>query len=226
MTEEPGAFTVAIDGPAASGKSTTALRVAEALGALHLNSGQLYRAITWAALKEGWIDEENFAARLAELPISLVEGESGFEVEVGGRRPRDALSAPDVVGRVSEVSARSCVRQRVTKALREAARDRRVVSDGRDVGTTVFPDAGLKVFLTASPVERARRRLLDQGKEVTDRALKLETAALVARDRADSTRELSPLRRAEDAVEIDTTRLSPEEVVTRIVELARHRRLG
>jgi cytidylate kinase len=100
------------------------------------------------------------------------------------------------------------------------------VSDGRDVGTTVFPNAPLKVFLTASAEERARRRLLDYGREPGPETIERETAALEARDRADSTRDLSPLRRSEDAVDIDTTRMSPEQVVGRIVELARQRGLS
>lgn len=219
-------FTIAIDGPAASGKSTTARRVAAALDALHLNSGQLYRAIAWASLREGWIDDENFDSRLRELPITLAAGAGRFELSVRGRDPGRELDAPEVVARVSDVSARASVREVVTEKLREAARGSRVVSDGRDVGTTVFPQASLKVFLTASTRERARRRLLDYGHEPDPETIVREAAALEARDRADSTRELSPLRRADDAIEIDTTRIPPDRVVERIVELARQRSLG
>ena len=219
------AFTIAIDGPAASGKSTTASRVAEALGAVHLNSGRFYRAITWASLREGWIDDDDFEARLRELPLTLVDGDEGMELRVRRRAPGAALDEPDVVARVSDVSARAAVREVVTRAVREAARGRRVVADGRDVGTTVFPQAELKVYLEASPRERARRRLRDYGREASPESVEAEAAALEARDVADSTRDLSPLRRADDAVEIDTTRLSPDEVVGKIIELACRRGL-
>lgn len=226
MNEAGRSFTIAIDGPAASGKSTTARRVAAALDALHLNSGQLYRAIAWASLREGWIDDEDFDSRLRELPITLAAGDGRFELSVRGRDPGRELDAPEVVARVSDVSARASVREVVTDKLREAARGSRVVSDGRDVGTTVFPHASLKVFLTASARERARRRLLDYGHEPDPETIVREAAVLEARDRADSTRELSPLRRADDAIEIDTTRIPPDRVVERIVKLARQRSLG
>lgn len=226
MNEAGRSFTIAIDGPAASGKSTTARRVAAALDALHLNSGQLYRAIAWASLREGWIDDEDFDSRLRELPITLAAGDGRFELSVRGRDPGRELDAPEVVARVSDVSARASVREVVTEKLREAARGSRVVSDGRDVGTTVFPHASLKVFLTASARERARRRLLDYGHEPDPETIVREAAVLEARDRADSTRELSPLRRADDAIEIDTTRIPPDRVVERIVKLARQRSLG
>ncbi len=226
MNEAGRSFTIAIDGPAASGKSTTARRVAAALDALHLNSGQLYRAIAWASLREGWIDDEDFDSRLRELPITLAAGDGRFELSVRGRDPGRELDAPEVVARVSDVSARASVREVVTDKLREAARGSRVVSDGRDVGTTVFPHASLKVFLTASARERARRRLLDYGHEPDPETIVREAAVLEARDRADSMRELSPLRRADDAIEIDTTRIPPDRVVERIVKLARQRSLG
>lgn len=226
MNETQRAFMIAIDGPAASGKSTTARRVADSLNALHLNSGQLYRAIAWASLREGWIDAEDFESHLRELPITLAVGDGGFDVRVRGRHPGGGLDEPDVVARVSDVSARAAVRELVTETARRAAAGRPVVSDGRDVGTTVFPNAPLKVFLTASAEERARRRLLDYGREPGLETIERETAALEARDRADSTRDLSPLRRSEDAVDIDTTRMSPEQVVGRIVELARQRGLS
>ena len=226
VSSSADSFTIAIDGPAASGKSTTARQVAEALGALHLNSGRLYRAIAWASLTEGWIDAEDFDKRLRELPLTLAAEGDDFVLRVRGEPPGAALDDPDVVSRVSEVSARRAVRERVTQTLRQAAAGQRVVSDGRDVGTTVFPDAALKIFLTASPEERARRRLLDYAREPSPEAIAREAANLQARDQADSTRELSPLRRAADAVDLDTTRLSPSEVVEQIVQLARLRGLA
>ncbi len=225
MEPAPSAFTITIDGPAASGKSTTAARVADALDALHLNSGRLYRAITWAAAKESWIDSEHFGDRVRALDLELVVGSGGFLPSLGGTVPGAELDGAEVVRRVSEISARAVVRERVSSLLREAAQGRRVVCDGRDIGSVVFPTAELKIFLTASRLERARRRLLDYERSATPESLVAEAEALEARDRADSTRPLSPLRRPEDAVEIDTTALTPEQVVARIVEHAAARGL-
>lgn len=222
-------ITIAIDGPAASGKSTTAARVAQALGYNHLNSGLLYRAITWAAIEEEWpLDEEGFDRRLAALDISLERFGAGFRVLVDEVDPGEGLVSPGISERVSEVAARPTVRRRVLGLLRAEGGQGRIVCDGRDIGTAVFPDAELKVFLVASAEERGRRRLLDHGLEPTDEAVRREAGRLSARDEADSSRAMAPLRRAEDAVELDTTSLSPLEVVDRIVSLARDRgaRLG
>lgn len=213
-------ITVAIDGPAASGKSTTAARVAEALGYQHLNSGLLYRAITWAVVTGALPDDGDFAERLSEIDIRLERSGSGFRVVVDGVDPGADLISPSISARVSEVAARPPVRARVLDLLRGAGRDGRVVCDGRDIGTVVFPAAELKIFLVASPEERGKRRLLDLGLEPTSGAIEAEARRLAARDEADSSRALAPLREAEDAVRLDTTRMSPREVVLRILELA------
>lgn len=216
-------ITIAIDGPAASGKSTTAARVAEDLGYQHLNSGLLYRAITWAAVTGAWPDDGSFADRLAGLDIRLERRGSGFRVLVDGVDPGPDLVSPSIAARVSEVSALPCVRARVLDLLRGVGRDGRVVCDGRDIGTVVFPDAELKIFLVASPEERGRRRLLDLGLEPTPAAVEEEARRLAARDEADSSRAVAPLLEAEDAVRLDTTRMTRREVVRRILELARER---
>lgn len=218
---------IAIDGPAASGKSSTARRVAERLGFVHLNSGLLYRAITWRALEEGWdVDGSEVESRASDVDITLVREGSGFRVEIEGHDPGPALQGPEVSSRVSAVSARPGVRDAVLMRLREARERFDLVCDGRDIGTTVFPDADLKVFLVAAPEQRARRRLLERGEDPGEEQVAREAARLRSRDQADAGREHSPLRRAADAVEIDTTDRTPEEVVAAIIRLAGERGAG
>jgi cytidylate kinase len=217
-------ITIAIDGPAASGKSTTAAQVARTLGYSHLNSGLLYRAITWAALKDNWPDDDvGFAWRLQELDLDLDRIGSGFRIRVDGCDPGDGLVSPATSAKVSEVSARKAVRDRVLELLRVEGGRGEVVCDGRDIGTVVFPDAELKVFLLASAMERGRRRLLDHGIEPTAEAVREEAERLEARDALDSDRAIAPLRKAEDAIALDTTEMHPLEVVKHIVSLARER---
>jgi cytidylate kinase len=215
---------IAIDGPAASGKSTTARQVAERLGFVHVNSGLFYRAIAWASLRGGWSDDvELLREGVVRLDIAPVVEAGVLDVQVLGVRPGAALQARDVSARVSAVSATDVVRQRVLQLLRAAAEKADVVCDGRDIGTVVFPDARLKVFLVADVRERARRRLLDYDVEPSVAAIEEEAERLRARDDADSTRALAPLVKAADAVEIDTTQLAPDAVVQRILELAEER---
>lgn len=217
-------ITIAIDGPAASGKSTTAARVARALGYHHLNSGLLYRGITWAALEESWPSAtRGFDRKLAGLDIVLERVGAGYRVLVNGADPGVNLVSPGTSARVSAVSARPSVRDRVLELLRAEGGRGGVVCDGRDIGTVVFPAAELKVFLVASVEERGRRRLLEHGIEPTEEAVRLEAERLGARDSADSSRPIAPLRAAPDAIRLDTTELSAGQVVQRIVALARER---
>jgi len=217
-------ITIAIDGPAASGKSTTAAEVARLLGYNHLNSGLLYRAITWAARDAQWpAEEDGFDRELADLDLALERHGVGYRVLVDGVDPGVHLVSPETSAGVSAVSARPSVRRRVLSLLRAEGGRGGVVCDGRDIGTVVFPDAELKVFLVASAEERGRRRLMDHGREPTQAEVRREAEKLSRRDEADSSRAVAPLRRAPDAVELDTTDLSAAEVVARIVELARAR---
>jgi len=231
---------IAIDGPAASGKSSTARAVARRLGWAHLDSGALYRAITLAALDnlgekagEGGTAGEGWSAQrivgLADgLPVRLVLVGDVFRPEVAGVDVEEAIRSERVTRRVSEVAAIPEVRHWVNVQQRDAALRHHagVVVDGRDIGTVVFPDAPLKVFLIASPEERARRRLAQRGGRVDPSELRREAAALAARDQADSTRAVAPLRAAADAVMLDTTRLSLDDQVARVVALARDRLPG
>ena len=229
---------IAIDGPAASGKSSTGTLLARRLGWAHLDSGALYRAITLAVIdrigedigEEGrgtgdaWSPQRIIA--LAEaLPVRLALVRDVFRPEVAGVDVEQAIRAERVTRHVSRLAALPEVRVWANARQREAvaACPAGVVVDGRDIGTVVFPDAPLKVFLTASPAERARRRLAQSGRPPGPGELERETARLAARDHADSTRAVAPLAPAPDAVRLDTTSLSLEEQVERIVALARER---
>ena len=231
---------IAIDGPAASGKSSTAALVARRLEWAHLDSGALYRAITLAALdnlgetgkgkRETW-SAQQIVALAEDLPVRLVFVDDVFRPEVAGVDVAQAIRSERVTQRVSEIAAIPEVRHWVNVQQREAVEGhpRGVVVDGRDIGTVVFPDAPLKVFLTASPEERARRRLAERGGGGGgggDAELRREADVLEARDRADSTRAVAPLRAAADAVVLDTTRLSLEQQVQAVVALARTRLPG
>ena len=231
---------IAIDGPAASGKSSTASLVARRLGWAHLDSGALYRAITLGALDNlgergagsgsPW-SAQQIVAVAEDLPVRLVLVDDVFRPEVAGVDVAQAIRSERVTQRVSEIAAIPEVRHWVNVQQREAvqAHSRGVVVDGRDIGTVVFPDAPLKVFLTASPEERARRRLAERegGRGGSGEAeVRREAEALAARDRADSTRAVAPLRAAADAVVLDTTRLSLEQQVQAVVALARTRLPG
>lgn len=219
---------VAVDGPAASGKSTAARAAARRLGFRHLNSGLLYRAVAWAAHRGGWsgAGPEEAERRLDELELALEPDDGGYRVVVDRERPGERLRTEAVGEAASRVSRLGPVRERVNRLIREEAARRSLVCDGRDVGTAIFPDADLKVWLTASPRERARRRLAEEGGEPTAPELRRAAERIRARDEADAERSLDPLRRAEDSVEIDTTDLDPDAVVERIVEEARRLGLG
>ena len=237
---------IAIDGPAASGKSSTASLVARRLGWVHLDSGALYRAITLGALdnlgERGALKEsltvpgsgspwsaQQIVALAEDLPVRLVLVDDVFRPEVAGVDVAQAIRSERVTQRVSEIAAIPEVRHWVNIQQREAvqAHSRGVVVDGRDIGTVVFPDAPLKVFLTASPEERARRRLAERGGGGGGEAeVRREAELLAARDRADSTRAVAPLKAAADAVVLDTTRLSLEQQVQAVVALARTRLPG
>lgn len=216
---------VTIDGPAGSGKSSTAQAVARRLGFRHLDSGALYRAITYALLKdsvpvERWPDLT--AEQLDRYPIRLEPSPEGFALSLAGHRLGPELRAPDVTAHVSLAASLPAVRAWLLDKQRTATTPGGLVADGRDMGTVVFPDAEVKVFLTADLRERARRRILqDRGTEPTSTEIDAEAARLEARDHADSERAASPLRRPEGAVDIDTTSLSMEEQVERIVGLVR-----
>jgi cytidylate kinase len=210
---------IAIDGPAGSGKSTVARSTAKALGLAHLDTGAMYRAVTKRALDEGVdpADERALAAIARRLDIGFTpEG-----IRVDGEPLGREIRTPRVSRTVSAVSAHPAVRRAMVRAQRRILGEGNIVAEGRDIGTVVYPRAPLKVFLTASIDERARRRhreLASHGHEVSLASLRREIAE---RDRLDSTRAHSPLKPADDAVVLDTTGKTPRAVVAEIVAMAR-----
>jgi cytidylate kinase len=215
---------IAIDGPAGSGKTTTAKAVARELGLAHLDSGALYRSATLAALDAGTeLSGQKIVALCRSLPIGLRLSGKGYRPEVAGVDVSREIRSDRVTERVSEVSALPELRQWVNQALREAAtlHPKGVVVDGRDIGTVVFPDALVKVYLTADGDERARRRLRQLGRSTDSESVHQANADIAERDRKDSTRAVAPLSQADDAVLLDTTHLSFKEQVALVVEMGR-----
>jgi cytidylate kinase len=224
---------IAIDGPSASGKSSTARAVAEALGFAHLDSGSLYRGVTLVALREALRGRSGVASlaglsperilRAAEDRGLMLQSDGvGFSAYLEGEPAEEALRSSEVTTHVSAIAAMPVVREWVNSRLRAMVRaGQDVVVDGRDIGTVVFPDADLKIFLTASPEARAGRRISQRGMAVEPGHLDAEAAALAARDHADSTREVAPLRPAPDAVHLDTTSMDFADQVRFIVDRAR-----
>ncbi|NLU69066.1 (d)CMP kinase [Streptomyces sp. HNM0574] len=216
------AVIVAIDGPSGTGKSSTSKAVAAQLGLSYLDTGAQYRAITWWMLNNGVpVDDAAAVAAAAERPVIT----SGTDpqaptISADGEDASGPIRTQEVTSSVSAVSAVPEVRTRITQLQRDiaAAAPRGIVVEGRDIGTTVLPDADLKIFLTASPEVRAARRSGElKGKDAADLATTRE--ALIKRDAADSGRKTSPLKQAEDAVEVDTSELSLEQVIECVVTL-------
>jgi CMP/dCMP kinase len=225
---------IAIDGPAASGKSTTARAVAEAMGFSHLDSGALYRGVTLVAMREasrrglggadlvGALGPEAILRAAEDRGLMLQPDGAGFTAYLEGEPVDAEIRGAEVTAKVSAVSAVPVIREWINTRLRAMVRaGRDVVVDGRDIGTVVFPDADLKIYLTASPEARAGRRINQRGTELDSLRLEAEAAALAARDAADSSRSVAPLRRADDAVALDTTAVAFADQVRTIVELAR-----
>jgi CMP/dCMP kinase len=211
--DESAPLIIALDGPAGAGKSTVAARLAEVLGIEYLDTGAMYRAVTFAALQAGIdLDDAVEMARLArDCQISVADG----EVRVDGVDASEAVRSSEVTAAVSTVAALPEVRAVLVERQREWALSRNGgVLEGRDIGSVVFPDARLKLFITASPMVRAERRVAQSGGDVAEVA-----AAIAERDLKDSSRAVSPLHEAADAVILDTSELSVEQVVAQIVEM-------
>ena len=218
--------TIAIDGPAASGKSTIGELLARRLGYLYLDTGAMYRAVTWIALERGIdiADEEAITALAESVEVNItrptVDDGRQYTVYANGQDVTWQIRRPEVDANVSPVSAYPGVRQALTDQQRRIGRRGRIVMMGRDIGTVVLPEADLKIYLEATVEERARRRyqeILERGEEA-DYAEVL--AAMRRRDKIDSEREAAPLRPADDAVIINTTGLSITEVLVKVEELA------
>jgi pantoate ligase/cytidylate kinase len=218
---------VAIDGPAGAGKSTVTKAFARRLGLIYLDTGAMYRALTWWVQRQGAepADAAAVAPLLAGLDLQLAAGAEGEpQVVINGHDVTTAIRSPEVTAQVSLVAAHACVREALTAQQQAMGQRGGLVAEGRDIGTAVFPDAELKVFLTATPAERARRRALDleqRGFPVPPLA-ELE-AQIAERDRLDSSREVAPLCMAADAVELVTDGMAIEAVIQALVDLFRQR---
>lgn len=218
---------IAIDGPAGSGKSTVAKKVAKLLDFHYLDTGAMYRCIAWLALERGVsLDDADAVAELAASEPIVFVHEAGNPlpsgVAIAGTDVTLEIRTPRIDKSVSAVSAIPAVREALTNQQRTIAASDNIVMEGRDIGTVVFPNAEVKVFLTASPEERAQRRALQneqRGFGETDAAVIL--ADIIARDEADSTRDVAPLKPADDAHMLDTTGMTIDEVCEAIAALAR-----
>jgi len=211
---------IAIDGPAGAGKSTVARLVAGALKYVYVDTGAMYRAVTRLALDAGLRpDDERSIGELARrMDIRLLPGEEGQRVLVNGEDVSSRLRSREVNRNVARVAQIEAVRRRMAELQRRMAEAKGVVMDGRDIGTHVLPDAELKVFLTASPRERARRRYLESGGERSGVSLDQLEREIEERDRMDREREFAPLVQAPDARLLDSTGKTVEQVVAQIVE--------
>ena len=215
---------IAMDGPSGSGKSSAAKGVARALGLRYLDTGAMYRAMTWWMLSQGVPvqDAEQVAARAAEPVLELGTDPDAPAIRIDGTDVSGPIRTREVTNAVSAVSSVPVVRERLVALQREIMAIGDIVAEGRDIGTVVAPDAPVKIFLTASEEVRAQRRA---GDLTTDPAatvhVLLEEQA--RRDRLDSTRKASPMTKADDAVEIDSTELKLEEVVDAVVRLVKER---
>lgn len=216
---------IAIDGPAAAGKSTVAKKVAEALQYTYIDTGAMYRAVTYLALnnKANLDNEREILALLERAPISLTYTDKGQQIFLGDVDVTDLIRTDDVTNNVSLVATHKSVRQAMVKIQREMIQKAGVVMDGRDIGTHVIPDAEIKIFMIASVEERAERRYkenLNKGYEADLEAIK---ADIRQRDKIDQEREVSPLVKAHDAIELDTTSMSIDEVTDQILVIIKEK---
>ncbi|HDV6243639.1 TPA: (d)CMP kinase [Staphylococcus pseudintermedius] len=210
---------IALDGPAAAGKSTIAKRVAAQLGMIYVDTGAMYRAITYYYLnnKERFTD---FTSLISEIDLRLgYDAEKGQRVFLNDNDVTDFLRENDVTQNVSYVSSIKEVRQFLVQVQQKLAADKGIVMDGRDIGTTVLPDAEVKVYMIASVEERAERRYKDNQERGIESSIEQLKKDIAERDAYDMNREISPLKKAEDAIEIDTTGLSIEQVTDKILSL-------
>lgn len=213
---------VAIDGPASAGKSTVAKKVAKKFGYVYCDTGAMYRAVTLAALQQGLVmtDTEKISELAKQIKITFQPAEPEQRVFINGQEVTRDIRLPKVAQNVSAVAAIPTVRQEMTKQQRQIAAEGGIVMDGRDIGTTVLPHAPVKIFMVATAHERARRRYLEnKQKGITTTSLEELQRAIELRDQKDSTRKVSPLTQASDAIRLDTTNLTIDEVVAEISKI-------
>ena len=218
-------ISIAIDGPAAAGKSTVAKIVAEKLGYIYIDTGAMYRALTFKAInnKVSLEDEESLINMLKDTVIELFPGEQGQLIFLDNKNVTKEIRLSEVTNSVSIVAKHKLVREEMVRRQQMFAVNGGVVMDGRDIGTHVIPTAEVKVFLLASVDERAVRRHKENIQKGFDSDLEQLKREIAARDKLDSEREIAPLKKAEDAIEIDTTSLSIHDVVDKIMELTKEK---
>jgi cytidylate kinase len=218
---------IAIDGPAGAGKSTVARRLAERMGLDYVDSGATYRAAALRVLESNISpeDEQAVSELIGRTAIEFKTNGSQSQVLLDGQDVSEKIRTPQVTLAAAKVSRLPEVRKKLITLQRSLARGRGIVMEGRDIGTVVFPQAPLKIFLKADPEERARRRLKDEEKRGREATLEQTAYEIGRRDQLDAERKISPLVPAADALEIDSTHLSADEVVERIMKIARERKL-
>lgn len=213
---------IAIDGPASSGKSTIAKQIARQLNIAYVDSGAIYRTITYALLENNIQpnDSEAIKEQLQQFDIELMADQDYFEVRFNQQPIGLEIRSEQVTAAVSEVSAYPFVREYVNHKLQQLSRNHSVIMDGRDIGTVVLPEAEVKIFLTASAEVRAQRRY-EENKQRNQLTQSYEDIlqAIIERDMYDSNRKIAPLRKAEDAIEVDTSNLTVEEVVNKVISM-------
>jgi cytidylate kinase len=211
---------IAIDGPSGAGKGTVARTIALRLAYRHVDTGAMYRAVAWLAARDGIdLQDADAVARVAASAVFEVNG----AIAINGHDVTHAIRTPEVDRAAAVVARHAAVRAVLVERQRSYGQSGGVVMEGRDIGSVVFPNADVKVYLDASPEERARRRALDASRVTSHEAAELAAVAqeLAARDTLDRTRPVSPLTRLDDAVYIDTTGVAIEDVVTRVMEIVR-----
>ncbi|MEU3457219.1 (d)CMP kinase [Micromonospora sp. NPDC006766] len=221
QNEPTGRCVVAVDGPSGSGKSTVSRRLAVRIGARYLDTGAMYRAVTWAVLRSGvdLTDAESVAKVAGDVDLRIGTDPEGYGVTADGVDVAKEIRGAEVTGAVSAVAAVAAVRELLVARQRQMITNAgRIVVEGRDIASVVAPDADLKVYLTASEEARAQRRSAEDASDVTATA-----ADLARRDQLDSTRKVNPLQQAPDAVVLDTTQLGIDEVVAQLRELLTER---
>lgn len=212
---------IAIDGPAASGKSTIAQKVSETLSIPYISTGNMYRALTWYALQKGLDlnnpDEKAMKNLLATAELEYAKAGDKFEIRLNKQEMGPLIRAPEVTSHVSNLAAMPCVREWMLDKQRSLAKLGLIVMEGRDIGTVIFPGSKNKFFLTASPMVRAKRRLAQSGETADGSTIESVAREIEERDRIDTTRKTAPLRKADDALLIDSSDMTIGEVVNKII---------
>ncbi len=218
-------FSIAIDGPAGAGKSSIAKELAKNLECIYIDTGAMYRTVGLGAIKEGlnYQDEEAVSLLMPSLDIKLKMTGEGQQIFLNGENVSTQIRNDEVAAAASKVATYRKVREALVASQRMMQDETSVVMDGRDIGTVVMPNATLKIYLTASVNERALRRFKEYEAKGIEADLAVLTEEIAARDKQDMERSISPLKKAEDAIEIDTTHMTIEEIVTNIMELLKER---